>query len=538
MPDLSNLAIAGAFDELADLYELDGAVIHRVLAYRTAAKNVRDATQSVARLAREGRVTELPGIGKTLEQKIVSLLDTGAIPSAEKLRAKYPPGLVDLTRLPGLGPKRAKALFDELGIDSLEALHGAAEGGRLRDVRGFGERFEQSVLAAFAAGLAERPAPRMLLPKALAVGEQIVAGLRERVGEGGSVELAGSARRLADSVKDLDVVAATRDPAGVIAGFGALDVIASSSATGEAGARGRTHSGLAVDLRVVAPEQFGNLLQHFTGSKAHNVALREAAVRRGLHVSEYGILDDATGETVRCATEDEVYATLGLTLAAPELREDRGELAPGFAPPRLLEVEDLRGDLHCHTVASDGRDTAEAMALAARARGLEYLAITDHSASHGFGNHVSPDDLRRQIERVRALDARLEGIRVLVGSEVNILPDGSPDYDDELLAELDWGIASVHTAFAVGREAMTRRMVAAIEHPLIDAVGHPTGRKIGSREPYAVDVEALVEAAARTGTMLEINSAPDRRDLTDLHARAAAEAGVPVLVDSDAHGAN
>ncbi len=253
MPDLSNLAIAGAFDELADLYELDGAVIHRVLAYRTAAKNVRDATQSVARLAREGRVTELPGIGKTLEQKIVSLLDTGAIPSAEKLRAKYPPGLVDLTRLPGLGPKRAKALFDELGIDSLEALHGAAEGGRLRDVRGFGERFEQSVLAAFAAGLAERPAPRMLLPKALAVGEQIVAGLRERVGEGGSVELAGSARRLADSVKDLDVVAATRDPAGVIAGFGALDVIASSSATGEAGARGRTHTGLAVDLRVVAP---------------------------------------------------------------------------------------------------------------------------------------------------------------------------------------------------------------------------------------------------------------------------------------------
>ncbi len=261
-------------------------------------------------------------------------------------------------------------------------------------------------------------------------------------------------------------------------------------------------------------------------------------MRRGLHVSEYGILDDATGETVRCATEDEVYATLGLTLAAPELREDRGELAPGFAPPRLLEVEDLRGDLHCHTVASDGRDTAEAMALAARARGLEYLAITDHSASHGFGNHVSPDDLRRQIERVRALDARLEGIRVLVGSEVNILPDGSPDYDDELLAELDWVIASVHTAFAIGREAMSRRMVAAIEHPLIDAVGHPTGRKIGSREPYAVDVEALVEAAARTGTMLEINSAPDRRDLTDLHARAAAEAGVPVLVDSDAHGAN
>jgi DNA polymerase (family 10) len=537
VPELTNLAIASAFDELADLYELDGAVIHRVLAYRTAAKNVRDATVSVARLTREGKVTQLPGIGRTLAEKIDALLETGTIPSAERLRAKYPPGLVDLTRLPGLGPKRARALFAGLGIDSLEALREAAEQGRLRDVRGFGERFEQTVLAAFEAGVAERPAPRVLLSRALGIGEQIVAGLRVHPAAR-RVELAGSARRLADSVKDLDVVATATDPAALIAGFAQLDVIESASAAGDAGARGRTHTGLAVDLRVVAPDQLGNLLQHLTGSKAHNMALREAAVRRGLHVSEYGILDDATGDTLRCATEHEVYERLGLAYPDPELREDRGELAPGFVPPRLVRVEDLRGDLHCHTVASDGRDSVEAMARAARERGYEYLAITDHSASHGFGNDVSADALRAQIERVRALDARLDGFRLLIGSEVNVLPDGALDYDDDLLAELDWVIASVHTAFGMGRDEMTRRMVAAIEHPYVDAIGHPTGRKIGTREPYPVDVDALVEAAARTGTMLEINGAPDRRDLHDVHARAAAAAGVLVLVDSDAHGAN
>jgi DNA polymerase (family 10) len=531
------MAIAEAFDELADLYELDGAVVHRVLAYRTAAKNVRDATVSVSGLAAQGRATELTGIGATLEEKIRALLDTGVIPAAEKLRATYPPGLVEMTRLPGLGPKRARRLFDELGIGSLDALRAAAESQALRDVRGFGAKFEASVLAAFASGVAERPAPRVLLHKALGVGEQIVAALREQPGAV-RVELAGSARRGADAVKDLDIVAAAEDPAALAAALGTLEVIESASTPGDNAARGRTHTGLGIDLRVVAPAQFGNLLQHFTGSKAHNVALREAAVRRGLHVSEYGVLDDATGETHRCATEEEVYDRLGLAFPEPELREDRGELSPGFTPPRLVGVDDLRGDLHCHTIASDGRNTIEEMARAARDRGLEYLAITDHSATHGFGNDVSPDELRRQIERVAEANARVEGIEILAGTETNVLPDGSPDYDDELLAQLDWVIASVHTAFATPRDEMTRRMVAAIEHPSIDAIGHPTGRKIEARAPYDVDVDALVEAAARTQTMLEINSAPDRRDLHDVHARTAAAAGVPILVNSDAHGTN
>jgi len=537
VPVLSNLAIAAAFDELADLYELDGAVIHRVLAYRTAAAKVRDATESVAELARAGRSTELPGIGRTLEEKIVALLETGTIPSAQRLRAKYPPGLLDLRRLPGLGPKRARRLFDELGIDSLDALRTAAEGHRLRDVRGFGVRFEESVLAALAAGVGEWPPPRTLLPKALGVGEQIVAALREHPAAG-RVELGGSVRRLTDSVKDLDVIATASDPAALGAALAEVDAIESSAATGSAGARGRTHGGLPVDLRMVADGQFGNLQQHFTGSQAHNLALREAAVRRGLHVSEYGVLDDATGRTVHSATEEEVYALLGLPLIPPELREDRGELAPGFVVPRLVTVEDLRGDLHCHTVLSDGRNTLEDMALAARDRGYEYLAVTDHSATHGFGNDVSPDALRRQIERVRELDARLEGITLLAGTETNILPDGAPDYDDDLLAELDWVVGSVHTSFGMSRDAMTARMVTAAEHPWIDAIAHPTGRKIETRAAYAVDVDGLVEAAARTGTMLEINSAPDRRDLDEVNARTAARAGVAILVDSDAHGTN
>ncbi|HVP00927.1 MAG TPA: DNA polymerase/3'-5' exonuclease PolX, partial [Solirubrobacteraceae bacterium] len=532
--DLSNSELADALDELGDLNELDGAIVHRVVAYRTAAKTIRESPRPVAPLVRAGTVTELPGIGRTLEEKLSALLETGTIPAAEKLRAKYPPGVVAMTRLPGLGPKRARRLYDELGIDSLEALRQAAQAERIRGLSGFGPKAEASILAALDAGAGEAPRARVTLPVAVETGEEILRGLLA-VPQVRRVELAGSARRGADSVKDLDVVVASEDPAAVVAAFRALDVIAESDHGGEAGARGRAQNGVGVDLRIVPPACFGNLLQHFTGSKAHNVHLREMAVRRGLHVSEHGILDDATGETLRYATEEEVYARLGLPYVEPELREDRGELDAGFEPPDLVSVADLRGDLHCHTVASDGRNTIEEMALAARERGLEYLAITDHSASHGFGDDVPPDALRRHAEAVRELDARLEDIRLLAGSEVNILPDGDLDYADEALAALDWVIASVHTAFRMDAERMTARIVRAVEHPLVDALGHPTGRLIGRRAGYAVDVGAVIDAAARTGTMLEINSAPDRRDLDDIHARAAAAAGVRLLIDSDAH---
>ncbi len=375
-----------------------------------------------------------------------------------------------------------------------------------------------------------------MLSRALETAEQVVAALREHTAAD-RVEAAGSLRRWGDSVKDIDVIATASDPAALSTALTELEIVESVGNTGTAGARVSTHSGLKIDLKVVEPDQFGNVLQHFTGSKAHNVALRESAVRRGLHVSEYGILDDATGETLRCPTEEEVYAALGLEWIPPELREGRGELeaAARGALPDLIELRDVRGELHSHTTTSDGTETAETMARAAQELGLEYLAITDHSATHGFGNHVTADQLRARIEEIRALDAQLDGFDLLIGTETNILTDGAPDYPDEVLAELDWVIASIHTSFAMEREAMTDRLVAAIEHPLVDAIGHPTGRKIERRPPYELDMDRVIEAAARTGTMIEINSSPDRRDLNDVHARAAAEAGVRILVNTDAH---
>lgn len=581
MAEVSNAVIADALEELGDLYELDGAIVHRVLAYRRAAETVRESAVSVAGLARAGRATELPGIGETLQEKIVALADTGAIPAAERLRAKFPPGLIAITRIPGLGPKRARLLHEQLGIDSLQALREAASGQRLRAIRGLGERFEAKVLevldelAADGASIDELPARprRVLLPAAIELGEALAAGLRERGPKDAHVQLAGSARRGVESVKDLDLVAVTADAEKLAGALASLEQIERVSASGPAGARGRAHSGLGVDLRIAAPEQLGNLLQHFTGSAAHNTALRELAVRGGLHVSEYGVKDDADGSSRTCATEAEVYGLLGFPYIEPELRENRGELEAGLGEelgwarpgragglegsrsastgrrtrgttvedeireglPHLIELGDIRGDLHCHTVASDGKATIEEMALAARELGYEYLAITDHSASHGFGNAVSPEQLREQIERVAEVDARLDGIRLLAGSEVNILPDGTLDYENELLGRLDWVVASVHTAFGMSEAEMTKRMVAAVEHPLVDAIGHPTGRLIERREPYAVDLEAVFAAAARTGTMLEINANPDRRDLSEAHARAAVRAGVGIVIDSDAH---
>ena len=348
----------------------------------------------------------------------------------------------------------------------------------------------------------------MVLSRAIEIGEALVAGLQSLGGPGTHVQLAGSARRRADSVKDLDLIATTTRPSTLAKSLAKLEQIERVSSAGKAGARASTHSGLGVDLRIAKPAQLGNLLQHFTGSGAHNAALREAAVRRGLHVSEYGILDDATGasETSRASARS-TGASASTTSSRSSARTAASSRPPALeALPELVELGDIRGDLHSHTVASDGHNTITEMARAARERGYEYLAITDHSASHGFGNDVSPEQLRRQIELVHEANGRVPGIELLAGSEVNILPDGSLDYADELLAELDWVIASVHTSFAIGEQQMTARMIAAIEHPHVDAIAHPSGRLIGRRDPYAVDLDAVFAAAARSGTMLEINA--------------------------------
>jgi DNA polymerase (family 10) len=535
---MKNAEIAAAMDELADLYELDGAVVYRVIAYREAAKSIRDSPVSIAQLALEGRATEVRNIGKTLEEKIRALVETGDIPAAQKLRAKFPGELARFTQVPGLGAKTARKIYEELGISTLEDLRAAAETERLRAIPGLGPKAEQNIAASLAKHAEDGPAVRVLLSAVLAIGEQIVEHLRAHPAAD-RVEIAGSARRMTDTCKDLDIIATAHDPAALKQAFTQMELLGDQRSSGDAGARAVTHNGLQVDFRVVAPDQFGNVLQHLTGSKQHNVELREYAVRRGMHVSEYGVEDDNSGEVHRCTTEEQVYEVLDLPYIEPELREGRGELKAALAGelPKLVTARDLKGDLHCHTTLSDGRSSLADMAKAAAARGYAYLAITDHSATHGFGNDVQADELLRQVERVHKLDAELEGLQVLAGSEVNINPDGSLDYEDEVLAELDWVVASAHTSFRMNQEDMTKRLMAAMDHPHVDAIGHPSGRMLQRREPYALDMERIVEHAAETGTFLEINSNANRRDLNDLNARLAAEAGVMIVIDSDAHSA-
>jgi len=535
---MTNAEIAAALEELGVLYELDGAVKYRVLAYSAAAKAIRESPVSVAELAAGGRATEVPGVGKTLAEKIDALIETGEIPAAVKLKAKFPPTLIEVTRVPGLGAKTARLLFEELEVASLEDLKEAAEGERIRDLKGLGPKAEENVLAALERlGEPGEGPGRVLLSAVRPIAEELAAVLREHPAAR-RVEVAGSARRWAETCKDIDLIATAEEPAALAEHLAGHELIAAAGTAGPNGVRAQTHNGISVDLRIVAPEAFGNLLQHFTGSAAHNVQLREEAVGRGLSVSEHGIVETENGETTLCASEEEVYDRLGYAYIEPELREGRGELkaAREGKLPQLVTVEDIRGDLHSHTTLSDGRNTLEEMAAAGRERGYAYMAITDHSASHGFGDHVTAERLWQRIEEVAAWNKGVRGFRLLAGSEVNIGLDGALDYLDDLVEALDWVVASVHTSFSISAAAMTERVLAAIENPNVDCIGHLTGRLIGRREPYGIDVEAVVEAAARTGTMLEINGNPNRRDLSEHHARLAADAGATIVLNTDAHG--
>jgi DNA polymerase (family 10) len=535
---VTNAEIAAALDELGVLYQLDGAVKYRVLAYSTAAKAIRESPVSVADLAAAGRATEVPGVGKTLAEKIDALIETGEIPAAVKLKAKFPPTLVEVTRVPGVGAKTARRLFDELGVATLEDLKAAAEGKRIRELKGLGPKAEENVLAGLERlGDPGEASGRVLLSMARPIAEELARTLREHPAAD-RVEVAGSVRRWAETCKDIDLIATAEEPTSLAEHLVASPLIAAAGTPGPNGVRAQTQNGISVDLRIVAPEAFGNLLQHFTGSAAHNVQLREEAVGRGLSVSEHGITEAESGAVERCASEEAVYERLGYAYIVPELREGRGELKAARAGglPALIELDDIRGDLHSHTTLSDGRNTLEEMAAAGRDRGYAYMAITDHSASHGFGDHVTPERLWERIDEVADWNKGKRGFRLLAGSEVNIGLDGALDYPDDVVEALDWVVASVHTSFAISEKEMTTRVLAAIENPLVDCIGHLTGRLIGRREPYGIDIEAVAEAAARTGTMLEINGNPNRRDLSEHHARLAAEAGVTIVLNTDAHG--
>jgi DNA polymerase (family 10) len=521
-----NSEVADQLELLADLLELTGEASFRVIAYRRAAQRARESAGSIAQLALDGRAKELPGIGKTIEEKIVQIVDTGEIAALTKRKAEVPPEVVEFMRLPGLGPKTAARLWHELGLTTLAALKAAAEQQRLRALPGFGARSEERILKALAEerGPAEvRPLLGTGLPVALAVVEELRRGpLVDKVSEAGSV------RRRRETFRDLDLIATSSDPAALTAHFVSLPFVVEVVAHGDTKATVISTDGLRFDLRVVPPESYGNLLQHFTGSKDHNVALRERAVKDGLSVSEYSITVVETGEELRYATEAEVYARLGYEWIPPELRENTGELeaARRNELPKLVEQREIRGDLHLHSDWSDGRATLEEMALAATARGYAYIAITDHSYRLHEGRLAAQD------EEVARLNELLAPFQILRGVEVNIRADGSLDLTDEELASRDWVIASLHTSFD---RSPTERVLAAMMSPHVDCIGHLTARKLNKRPPADVDVERVLAGALETGTFLELNGQPDRLDLRDAHARAAGEAGVPVLVSSDAH---
>jgi DNA polymerase (family 10) len=525
----SNAQLADQFELLADMLELDGADAFRLTAYRRAATRIRESAVPVAQLALDGKATRLSGIGTTIQNKIIEFSETGDLSAIAKLRDKLPAGLVEVMHVPGLGPKTARKLHSELGIQSAADLRSAAEDGLLAGLPGLGQRTEEKILKALSKPKAKLER-KTLLGRVLPAVERAVEELRghpaaERVSEAGSV------RRRCETVHDLDIIATASDPSALTSHFAALPWVAEVVARGSTKATVVSHDGLRFDLRVVPPQSYGNLLQHFTGSKAHNVALREEAVGRKLSVSEYGVKNVETGDVFQASDEEELYAFLGYAWIPPELRENRGELAAardGSLPP-LVELGDMAGDLHSHTDWSDGRGTLEEMVLGARALGRRYLAICDHA------KRLKDGRLERQAEEIAALNERVDGIEVLSGVEVDIRADGSVDVADEALAERAWVMASVHSGFDTPRAELTRRIAAAMENPHVDCIGHPTGRKINRRDSYDVDFEALLEKAVETGTFLEINSQPDRLDLIDTHARAAAEAGVRIVISTDAH---
>jgi DNA polymerase (family 10) len=522
-----NPEVADQFDLLADLMEIDGADSFRIAAYRRAATSIRESAANVAQLALEGKATALPGIGKTIQDKIGELVADGEVHALTKRKEAVPVGLVELLRIPGLGPKSVRRVWKELGIVDLAGLKAAAEQQQLRALSGLGAKSEERILA-YSPATADGPGDgRTLLGTALPAALAVVSTLAELLGAD-LVSEAGSLRRRRETVRDLDVIAGADDPAAVTADFVARPWVVEVAAQGDTKATVVSADGLRFDLRVVPPDCFGNLLQHFTGSKQHNVALREDAVRRGLSISEYGVTHVESGKVFTTRSEHELYEHLGYQFVPPELRENSGEIAAARKGeiPELVEVGALKGDLHSHSTWSDGRASIGEMAAAALARGYAYLAVTDHS------QRLRGDILERQWEEIDRLNADLAPFRLLKGVEVNIRANGELDVEDDLLATFDWVVASLHSSFDT---SPTERILSAMDNPHVDVIGHATTRRINKREPANVAVEVIVERAVQTGTCVEINSQPDRLDLRDVHARLAGEAGASIVVSSDAH---
>jgi DNA polymerase (family 10) len=537
MAGMTNAQVAQILEEIAELIEIKGEISFKVRAYQRAAEAVAGASHSLERVREEkGGLDSLPGVGKSIAEKIEELLDTGKCSYHEKLLAEIPPTVLEMLRIPGLGPKKAKMLMDRAKITTIEQLEEVARAGRLRKLPGMGEKTEQEILRGI--GHLREYSKRTDLGLAWEIAGNIMDQLRASAPVE-QMEAAGSLRRMRETIGDIDILVTSSDPEAVMERFANLQLSTEVIVRGPTKTTIRTAAGIQADIRVVAPESFGAALQYFTGSKQHNIKLRDFGVRHGIKLNEYGVFRVKDGKETRIGgqTEEEMYAAVGLPLIPPEIREDQGEIeaAREGRLPQLVEMSDVKGEMHCHTSWSDGHDTVEAMARAAKEAGYSYVALTDHSPSQTVANGLKVDRLLKRREEIEGARKAVRGITILEGTEVDILRDGSLDYPDEILSELDYVVASVHSGWKMSRDTMTERIVRAMENPWLDCIAHPTGRLIGQREPYEVDVEAVMLAAARLGVAMEISSDPVRLDLRDVHARRAKELGVKLMIVTDAH---
>ncbi len=530
---MQNFELARLFYEMATLLEVRNESVFRVRAYQRAAQMLESLTEDLATVTARGGLQKLPGIGKDLAARIDEFLRTGRLAQLDAMRTDLPPRFLTLLEIRGLGPRTAKLLWDRLGVDTVERLEELCRTKEILKVDGIREKTCENILKGIAIWRAGRT--RVLLPKARAVAEHVAEALRAHGGVE-RLEVAGSLRRMRETVKDVDILVTSTDPKRVIDTLTSLPSVIEVIARGDTKASVRHQDGLQVDLRVVEPEAFGSALQYFTGSQSHNVRVRELAKRRGLTISEYGVFEEKSGRRVAGGTEEDVYATVGLPWIPAELRENAGEIdaARNGGLPELVTTDSIRGDLHAHTDWSDGHLSLEKLVVAAEDRGYEYIAVSDHSRSDTIAGGLGIDELRAQVRQIRQLQAS-HRIRILAASECAILADGTMDFPDEVLDELDIVLAAVHSRFKQTREEMTARIVRALGHPKVHVLAHPTGRLLGSRDPYDVDLEAVFAAARRHGKALEINASPERLDLADVHARRAAELGIPIAINTDTH---
>lgn len=533
---MRNDEVAAVLFEIADLLEMSEPEDRfRPIAYRRAARAIESLAEDIEDIARRGGLEGVAGVGKAIAGKVRQYLMEGKVDALETLRAEFPPGLMDIMRIRDVGPKTARRLYFELKITNLEELRRAAESGKLRKLKGFGEKTEHNILRGIQ--VAKQAQGRQLLGIALPIAERVLAHLRANAPVE-SASYAGSLRRMRETVGDIDLLVTTQDPSAVTNAFTSMPWVREVVAAGDTKSSVVIAEGLQVDLRVLEPSRWGAGLQYFTGSKDHNIKLRGMAQKRGLKLNEYGLFREGDPEELVAArTEEEIYAHLDLPFIEPELREDAGEIeaAAKRELPELVMLADIRGDLHAHTNLTDGVNTLEEMAAAARARGYAYLGISDHSPSLRVAGGLSEENLRIHVAHIRAFSARSPDLKLLAGTECDILADGSLDYPDDVLKGLDYVIASIHSNFRMSEEAITKRVVRAMESPHMDILAHPTARKIGQREPISLDMERIMQVAAETGTVLEVNAYPDRTDLGSAHARLAKEKGVSLIVDTDSH---